>query len=179
MKTREESLYWLNHLSSSNVLGSIFIVNQVFFPSKITIMYMRVCVCVDRDDNGFVLVQLDDNKINNLRFAFEHHANKTTDTSFVCISSKGEHICDELKSIGLSAINIFWDGLSTQSKKIEKLLISLDTLLRKSKTIESSSFICSEPSANKSECKCRSNEIFRRLNNNNHLKRHRSQLFFD
>lgn len=73
-------------------------------------------------------------------------------TSFICISSRGEYICAELKSIGLSAINISWDGLSTQPNKTEKLLISLDTLLQKTNTTESSSFICTEPGANKSEC---------------------------
>lgn len=46
LKTRDESLYWLDRLSSSNVLGSIFIVNQVFFPSKITIPNNVQWVCV-------------------------------------------------------------------------------------------------------------------------------------
>lgn len=85
-------------------------------------------------------------------YAFKEHPNKTEMSSFVCISSKGERICAKLKSVGLSAINISWDGLSTRPKKTEQLLISLDTLLQETNTTESSSFICTEPGANKSEC---------------------------
>jgi len=84
--------------------------------------------------------------------AFEDLPKKTKTTWLICISSKGEHICAELKSKGLNALNILWDKNSTQINDIEKLLIALDNILQKSSSIESSSFICSESSANKLEC---------------------------
>lgn len=97
-------------------------------------------------------IQCDNKKLGNLRSAFEGCSNKIKMTSFVCIQSKGEHICGDLKSIGLNAVNISWDGMVTQPKNIAKLLMSLDTLLRNSNTIGSSSFVCSEQDANKSNC---------------------------
>lgn len=99
----------------------------------------------------FFLSQLDVNKINNLRHAFEKHANRTSTTSFVCLLSNGSSICAELKSIGLNALNISWDGTSLKPTNISKILPSLDVLLQKSYTAESSSFVCSEYGSLKSE----------------------------
>ncbi|XP_060835401.1 fatty acid synthase-like [Rhopalosiphum padi] len=115
LKTKEESLNWLNFLTSSRVLGALFIVNQ-----------------------------FDDKKINNLRYCFEEHKNKIISTPFMCIQSKTEHICSELKSKGFNALNISWDGRSSEPKNTGTLLHSLDFLLRNSNNSESSSYICSE-----------------------------------
>uniref|UniRef100_A0A2H8TDM0 Fatty acid synthase n=1 Tax=Melanaphis sacchari TaxID=742174 RepID=A0A2H8TDM0_9HEMI len=115
LKSKEGSLNWLNCLTSSNVLGALFIINQS-----------------------------DDKKINNLRYCFEEHKNKITATPFICILSKAEHICAELKSKGFNALNISWDGQSLESKNTGTLLPSLDFLLQNSNTSESSSFICTE-----------------------------------
>ncbi|KAF0755952.1 fatty acid synthase-like isoform X1 [Aphis craccivora] len=115
LKTKEESLSWLNILTSSKILGALFIVNQ-----------------------------FDDKKINNLRYCFEEHKNKITATPFICILSKAEHICAELKSKGFNSLNISWDGQSSEPKNTGTVLPSLDFLLQSSNTLESSSFICSE-----------------------------------
>lgn len=87
-----------------------------------------------------------------MRNAFENVSNKTKTTWLICISSKGEHICAELKSNGLNALNIHWDEISSQPNNIEKLLIALDNLLQKPTNLESSSFIYSESSAHNSKC---------------------------
>ncbi|XP_026822789.1 fatty acid synthase-like, partial [Rhopalosiphum maidis] len=122
LKSKEESLNWLNNLTNFKVLDSIFIVNQ-----------------------------FDIDKINNLRYAFEKHTNRTLTSSFVCLLSNGNSICSELKSIGLNALNISWDGMSSQMTNTSKILPSLDILLQKSYTAESSSFVCSEHGSFKSE----------------------------
>lgn len=73
-------------------------------------------------------------------------------SSFICISSKGERICNELKSIGLNALNIFWDGMPSNTKDILKLLPSLDILLQQSNSIRPSSVVCSEKGENITQC---------------------------
>lgn len=73
-------------------------------------------------------------------------------TSFICISSKGEHICNELKSIGLNALNISWDGMSSNPKSTSKILPLLDLLLQKSNSFKSSSIVCSEKGENITQC---------------------------
>jgi len=88
-----------------------------------------------------------------MRYAYEGYSNKKVASSFVCISSKGKNICDRLKSMGFNAINLFWNGMSTKPKDMKQLLVSLDTLLHKSITTTSSSFVCSEQGINKWECK--------------------------
>lgn len=65
-------------------------------------------------------------------------------TSFICIASKGEHICNELKTIGVKALNISWDEKSLQPNGTAKILSSLDLFLQKSNTVGSSSIVCSE-----------------------------------
>ncbi|CAH1725990.1 unnamed protein product [Aphis gossypii] len=122
LKSKEETLNWLNNLTNFKILDAIFIVNQ-----------------------------LDVNKINNLRHAFEKHTNRTSTTPFVCLLSNGSSICAELKSIGLNALNISWDGTSSKPTNTSKILPSLDVLLQKSHTAESSSFVCSEYGSLKSE----------------------------
>jgi len=102
--------------------------------------------------NILFIFKLNEEKINNLRYAFEENKNKTKMTSFVCISSNGEVTCAELNSIGLKALNVSWDGTSSQQKSVSKILLSLDTLLLNSNTTNYSSFICSEKSVNESEC---------------------------
>lgn len=96
-------------------------------------------------------VQFDDNKITNLRYAFEECNDKAATTSFVCMSSRGEKVCSELKSMGFNALNVSWDGTLSQSKNTAKILPSLDTLLQKSHTTESCSFVCSEKKNTSSE----------------------------
>lgn len=91
-------------------------------------------------------------KINNLRLAFENYSKKTIATSFVCISSRGEHICNELKSNGLNAVNISWKGTSSQPKDTRYILPVLDAILLKSHNIESSTFVFSDPDIDKSKC---------------------------
>eukprot|EP00102_Acyrthosiphon_pisum_P016442 XP_008187406.1 PREDICTED: fatty acid synthase-like [Acyrthosiphon pisum] len=130
LKTKEESLNWLNYLTNFKVLDAIFIVNQI-----------------------------DINKMNNLRYAFEKHMNQTLTTSFVCILSNGSSICAELKSIGFNAFNISWDGMSSTPTNTTKILPSLDILLQKSYAADSSSFVCSEPGSLKSECYQQINNI--------------------
>jgi len=73
-------------------------------------------------------------------------------TPFICILSKADHICAELKSIGFNALNISWDGMSSEPKKTETILASLDFLLQNSNTSESYSFICSKENNNTSKC---------------------------
>lgn len=87
-----------------------------------------------------------------MRYAYEEYPNKIV-ASFVCISSKGKNVCAQLKSMGFDAINLFWNGMSTKPKDVKRLLVSLDTLLHKSITTTSSSFVCSEQGIAKWECK--------------------------
>jgi len=144
LNTREESVNWLNRLTSSNILGSIFIINQVHTSS---IKYNTTT-----NYNCILFTQLDDKKINNLRYSFEENINKSKTTSFVCILSKGEDICAELQSLGINALNISWNGGPSQQKKIPKILCSLDILLQQSKSTGSSAFVCSESASHKLEC---------------------------
>lgn len=103
----------------------------------------------------FVIIQLDVKKIHNLRYAFEKLSNKTKTTSFICLMSKGEPICAELKSNGLNALNISYNGFSSQLGNIPKLLPFLDKILQKSNSAVTSSFVCSDANSNKLECnKC-------------------------
>lgn len=94
-------------------------------------------------------IQFEDKKIKNLQYAFEKYANKTSSLSFICILSKGERICSELKSIGLNAFNISWDGKTPQTNVIPKLLFSLDLLLQKGNSKEFATYICSESTSYK------------------------------
>ncbi|XP_029343545.1 fatty acid synthase [Acyrthosiphon pisum] len=80
-------------------------------------------------------------------------------TPFICILSKAEHICAELKSIGFNALNISWDGLSTEPKNTETILASLDFLLQNSNTSESYSFICSKENNNTSKLSYQMNDL--------------------
>lgn len=98
------------------------------------------------------IFQFDDIKLNSLRYSFEEYKNRTLMTSFICIASKGKHICNELKSIGVRALDISLDGPTLQPKSIEKIMSSLDTLLQKLNTFGSSSFICSEKNDNIFQC---------------------------
>lgn len=101
----------------------------------------------------YYFIQTDDKKMNNLRYSFEKYKNKTVITSFICISSKGEHICNELKSTGLNALNISCNGISSQPKGIAKILSSLDLLLQTSNIVlSSSSFVFSEKGSNIPQC---------------------------
>ncbi|XP_016657076.1 fatty acid synthase isoform X4 [Acyrthosiphon pisum] len=130
LKTKEESLNWLNYLTSSKELGALFIVNQS-----------------------------NDSKISNLRYSFEKLKSKIAATPFICILSKAEHICAELKSIGFNALNISWDGPSTEPKNTETILASLDFLLQNSNTSESYSFICSKENNNTSKWSYQMNDL--------------------
>lgn len=100
---------------------------------------------------GF-LFQFDDKKIFNLRYSFEQRKNKMISTPFICILSKAENICAELKSIGFNALNITWDGLSSELKNSDLILSSLDYLLKNSNSSESYSFICSKINNNIINC---------------------------
>jgi len=73
-------------------------------------------------------------------------------TSFVCISSNGEIVCADLKSVGLRAINISWDETSPVPINVSRIMFSLDTIFQNSNTKNSSSYIWSEEDYNKSEC---------------------------
>ncbi|VVC29220.1 Hypothetical protein CINCED_3A006213 [Cinara cedri] len=115
LNNRVDSLSWLNRLSAFNVIGSVFIINQN-----------------------------DSKKIENLGHAFKETSNKTIATSFLNISSNGEHVCSQLKSVGFNALNVQWGGKSSQSNNIFKMLPALDTLIQKSNATESSSFVCYE-----------------------------------
>ncbi|CAI6347084.1 unnamed protein product [Macrosiphum euphorbiae] len=130
LKTKEESLNWLNYLTSSKELGALFIVNQ-----------------------------FDNKKISNLRYSFEELKNKIAATPFICILSKAEHTCAELKSIGFNALNISWDGMSSESKNTETILASLDFLLQNSNTSESYSFICSKENNQTSKWSYQMNDV--------------------
>lgn len=46
LKPREECLYWLDRVLSSNVLGSIFVVNQVFRSYFATVTVVSVGITV-------------------------------------------------------------------------------------------------------------------------------------
>ncbi|VVC44020.1 Acyl transferase/acyl hydrolase/lysophospholipase,Acyl transferase,Malonyl-CoA [Cinara cedri] len=123
LNSRDESLKWLSRLTSSRALGSIFIINQC-----------------------------DDSKINNLQYAVNKLSNKSTTTSFVCISSKGEHACASLKSIGLNALNMRWDKISKSNKNVSNILLpALDKLLQYPNADETFSFVLSEKIINKFE----------------------------
>lgn len=150
LQTKEESLNWLHRLTSSNVLGSLFIINQVNNDLWYEITYDDNIIISKR--YFYYFIQIDDKKINNLRHSFERYENKTVTTSFICILSKGEHICNELKSTGISALNISWDGLPSKSKSITKILSSFDLLLQTSNTVSSSSFLYSEKDSNIPHC---------------------------
>lgn len=82
--------------------------------------------------------------MNNIRYSFELCKNKSVTTSFICISSKGEHICNELKLLGVKALNISWDDKSLRPNGTTNILSSLDMFLQKTNTEGSSSIICSE-----------------------------------
>lgn len=102
-----------------------------------------------------IIIQLDVEKIHNLRYAYENLSNKIKTTSFVCISSEGEPICAELKSNSQNALNISWSGLPSKLGTTAKTLPFLDKLLQKSNSIETSSFVFSDAELNKLECnKC-------------------------
>lgn len=73
-------------------------------------------------------------------------------SSFICISSKGERICNELKSIGLNALNISWDGMPSNTNSTLKILPSLDLLLQKSNSNRPSSVVCTEKGENITKC---------------------------
>lgn len=91
--------------------------------------------------------QNDSRIIENLGYAFEETSNKTIATSFLSISSIGEHVCSKLKSVGFNALNVQWVGTSSQSNNVFKMLPALDTLIQKSNDTESSSFVCYEKDA--------------------------------
>lgn len=95
---------------------------------------------------------MNNSKINNLCYGFEENSNKTKTTSFICILSQAGNVCNELKSIGYNALNISWDGISSQYNKIPKILISMDMLLQNSNTLNTHSFVCSEPDLDYSKC---------------------------
>lgn len=103
------------------------------------------------------VVQGDGKKIDNLRYALESTPNKTVATSFLSIASNGERVCSKLKSAGINASDVQWDGTSSQSDTVSKMLPALDTLIQKANTAESSSFVCYEKTAN--EIKCNKNTI--------------------
>lgn len=166
LKTRKESLNWLKRLTSSNGLGSIYVVNQVFSNLVTVKLLLTPLIIIIIAYFCFVFVfQSDIEKVNNVRYAFEDQTSKTVATPFVCISSKGENNCAELKSLGFNALNVSWDGKSSKQNHTSNLLLSLDTLLQKSCTTGSSSFVCSEQDAQKSTCKFFNHKIDTPLDN--------------
>ncbi|XP_050524470.1 fatty acid synthase-like isoform X2 [Daktulosphaira vitifoliae] len=109
-KPEEEIYKWFNHLTESNNLGGLFLVEQ------------------DSYDNVKKFSQV-----------FENLSKKSDLTPFICIACKCENLCADLKSKGLNVLNINWNTLNIKNNRF-KLMMLLDSLLIKPDELNSCTY---------------------------------------